>query len=196
MMSSGKKRFSAVATVRDVGAAQVAQEALGEAGIPVEIKPLGAHPYFGSVTIAQFEVRVPEERLREAEAALEQLAEQAEAVLLSQEGVPPAAAGAVGFETAGAPRYKRLLWAIVLSLLLPFPAGCLYAGAYRIAATLLGFYLVVGLWFLQSGSFRHLFDLIMVVKVIDLALVPISVNAYNRRLFYASTVAEDPHAQP
>jgi hypothetical protein len=97
-------KFVAVSTVLDPGAAEVAEEALGAAGIPVELKRLGRNPYLGSAGL-EIEVRVPLDRLREAEAILGHIADEAEEAALRQSGArhrpgpdddddePPPAAG-------------------------------------------------------------------------------------------------------
>ena len=81
-------RFVTVSTVRDDGAAQVAREALEAAGIAVEVRRLGASPYFGAVTASEYEVRVPEERVADGEAVLAQLALELETALVSQAESP------------------------------------------------------------------------------------------------------------
>jgi hypothetical protein len=75
-------RWVAVDTVGDEGAAEVAREALEACDLPVEIKRVGANPYLGARV--EIEVRVPEERLAEAEAVLAQLEIDAEEAALSQ----------------------------------------------------------------------------------------------------------------
>jgi hypothetical protein len=78
----------AITTVRDPGAAEVARQALADAGIPVEVRRLGMNPYFATLTGIELEVRVPEERLAEAEQVLALLSEASAEALLGQAALP------------------------------------------------------------------------------------------------------------
>jgi hypothetical protein len=84
----------AVTTVQARGEAEVLAEALKDAEIPVELKRLGASPYLPVATDGQYEVRVPEDRLKEAEAVLTQLSEDAEVAATRESALaaPPTAA--------------------------------------------------------------------------------------------------------
>jgi hypothetical protein len=81
-----------VETVHDEGAAEVAREALADAGIPVELKRLGTNPYFAARV--EIEVRVPETRVREAQAELARLARDADEALAAEAGRDVSAAPA------------------------------------------------------------------------------------------------------
>ena len=185
-------RFVAVTTVHDDGAAQVAREKLADAGIPVELKSLGQNPYFGAVTAQEIEVRVPSERLAEAALQLEQLERQVEASLLAE-------AGMFGGDAPDAPddedddeggsmalpppelRPLKLSWAIVLSLLLPFPAGCFYARAWKIGYLLCGLF-AVGVVGSLIGHVRDAMGLALFAKGADAVLAPMFALVHNRRL--------------
>jgi hypothetical protein len=82
----------AVTTVRDEGAAQVAKETLAELGIEVELRRQAINPYFGAATADVFEVRVPEDRLVEAEHALARLEKEVEEALIAAAGASVAEA--------------------------------------------------------------------------------------------------------
>jgi hypothetical protein len=80
-------KFVVVTEVGDEGAAEVAKEALTDRGIDVELRRRGLHnPYFPSTTAAVFEVRVPEEKVKAAEAVLAYLSEELEQAVLAQAG--------------------------------------------------------------------------------------------------------------
>jgi hypothetical protein len=72
-------KFVAVSTVRDEGAAEVAREALEAADLEVEIKRVSPTAYLGPVSLLEFEIRVHEDRIADAELVLRQLSEEAEA---------------------------------------------------------------------------------------------------------------------
>ncbi len=74
-------RFVAVTIVNDEGAAQVASEMLAEAGIAVEARHL-RDPYFGGGP--RVEVRVPADRLQDAEALLSILGEESQTAAAGQ----------------------------------------------------------------------------------------------------------------
>jgi hypothetical protein len=79
-------RFVTISTVRDDGAAQVAKEALEDAGIQVRLKKQGINPYLASVTADVYEVMVPEERVADGESILSRLAGELEQALIAQAG--------------------------------------------------------------------------------------------------------------
>jgi hypothetical protein len=171
----------AISTVRDEAAAQVAREALAAVGIPVELKRLGANPYFGSVTGAEWEIRVPEEREGEALAELDRIAADVEQAVLAEAGVP---AGEDDDDLhADEPQPKKVSWALVLSLLLPFPGGgCMYARANAVGWLLCGVLVGLLLCAVAGVRFEHSMQLWMGAKLLDLALAPIFVVRFNHRL--------------
>jgi len=77
-------KFVAVSTVVDQGAANVAKEALEAAGIPVELRRAPGNPYFARMTSDTFEVRVPHDRVLEAERVLARLSADVEEALLAE----------------------------------------------------------------------------------------------------------------
>ena len=81
-------RFVVVITVPDEGAAQVASEALRDRGIEVELRRQGMqNPYVPSGAAAHlYEVRVPEDKVQAAEAALAHLEVELEQALIAQAG--------------------------------------------------------------------------------------------------------------
>ena len=106
-------RWVAVDTVGDEGAAQVAREALVACEIPVELKRVGANPYLGARV--EIEVRVPDERLADAEEVLAQLEIDAEAAASAASLAPPEPEPAEledepSLQTAPPPR--RLSWGV------------------------------------------------------------------------------------
>ena len=126
----------AITTVRDPGAAEVARQALADAGIPVEVRRLGMNPYFATITGLEFEVRVPAERLAEAEQVLAFLSEAAAEALVGQAALPldPEAERRIeAMREALPPRQpkSRSLGAL-FSLLVPM-LGPIYAGAPGLA---------------------------------------------------------------
>jgi hypothetical protein len=126
----------AIATVRDPGAADVARQALADAGIPVEVRRLGANPYFGTLTGIELEVRVPAERLAEAEQVLAYLSEEAAAALHGQAVValePEAAARIAAMREAAPPAEpKSRALGAMLGLFVPV-LGPIYAGSPGLA---------------------------------------------------------------
>ena len=81
-------KLIAVSTVHDSGAAEVARETLRACGIEVELKQMGANPYLGARV--EIEVRVPADRVGEAESILAQLAIDAEEAAVRESGAAPA----------------------------------------------------------------------------------------------------------
>ncbi len=174
----------AVTTVRDEGAALVAKEALEARGIEVELKRLGANPYFGSPTTEEIEIRVPEERAGDARAVLDLLEEETEQALMAQAGVPADEDDDPDELPSIEERPRKISWSIAISLLIPFPgAGLMYARAFPLGLTLAGIF--VGLFLLPAlGLHTHL-DLLQLavgVKIVDAVLAPIFVVRFNRRL--------------
>jgi hypothetical protein len=126
----------AITTVRDPGAAEVARQALADAGIPVEVRRLGMNPYFATLTGMELEVRVPAERLAEAEQVLAYLSEEAAEALLGQAALPldPEAERRIEAMREASPPAapkSRALGAI-LGLLTPV-LGPIYAGSPGLA---------------------------------------------------------------
>src|SRR5262249_38894208 len=72
-------RFVTIDTVRDHGAAAILDEALRGEGIVVELKRGGMNPYLGQAV--EIEVRVPEDRVDDAQAILAQIRIEAEDAL-------------------------------------------------------------------------------------------------------------------
>jgi hypothetical protein len=175
-------KWIAVTTVRDDGAAAVAKQALADAGIPVEILRLGNNPYFGSVTAVEWEVRVPHDRLDEAEEELERLEHQAEESLMAEAGVPPDEEEREEAEEEKRPdpalRPRKISWAIVISLLVPFPAGCLYARAFAIGYILIGMFVVA--WCATYTGYKNAAALALFARGVDLVLAPIFVVQWNK----------------
>jgi hypothetical protein len=156
--------------VPDEGAAEMVRAALVEAGIqPQFARARPDHPYHPTVFAEPWRVTVPAERLQDARNALARLehdvAEEADAQARAWEGrhglageeptpEPLADAGSPG--RAGAPagtlkpddqplpsgtrRAPRLLTALALGFVLPFPVVCFYARARRLGAILLGLF--------------------------------------------------------
>lgn len=126
----------AITTVRDPGAAEVARQALADAGIPVEVRRLGMNPYFATLTGMEFEVRVPAERLAEAEQVLAYLSEEAAEALRGQAALPldPEAERRIEAMREGAPprEPKSRAFGAVLGLLVPV-LGPIYAGSPALA---------------------------------------------------------------
>ena len=89
LASRAVETFVVLTTVPDVGAAQVAREALAEAGIEVELRRRGIDAYFGSLTPGDYEVRVAQNHHDAARSVLDQLAaEAAEAATRESMDVP------------------------------------------------------------------------------------------------------------
>jgi hypothetical protein len=181
-----------VATMQDSAAADVAREAIADAGIPVEVRRLGGDAYFGSMTASTYELRVPDERLADAQRLLEALEVDMEQAALAAAGVPPTEEDERG--AAALPslerRPRKLAWAIALALVGPLPGtGVLYARSFALGWTMMG---------LTLGSFVMAFTLhghdpllvMLALKGIDLVLAPILAARFNR------TLEEQDAAQP
>ncbi len=179
-------RWIAVATVRDAGALEVTRQALAEADIPVDVMRLGSNPYFPTATASQWEVRVPEDRVDEAEEELTRLEAQAEESVLAEAGVAPEEEDAPeerGHDAAPpdpALRPRKISWAIVISLLVPFPAGCLYARQLPIGYILVGMF-IVG-WVASFTGMANAVAVVAFARGLDLVLAPYFVVQWNKRL--------------
>jgi hypothetical protein len=108
-------KLVAVTKVHDPGAAEVARDELESRGMVVELKRLGNDPYFGSVGI-EIEVRVPADRVAEAEAILARLAVEAEEAALSQSAESPPVEEAAARDRPARPPMPRALVAGVAAL--------------------------------------------------------------------------------
>src|SRR5579871_2573023 len=166
-------KWIAVATVRDAGALELTKQAIAEAGIPVDVMRLGSNPYFPTATASQWEVRVPEDRVADAEDELERLEAHAEESLLAEAGgadedEPVEERGVQ--RSAPVEKPRKLSWAIVISLLVPFPAGCLYARQVPIGYILCGMF-AVG-WIASFGGIRNGAAVALFARAVDLALAP------------------------
>jgi hypothetical protein len=121
----------AITTVRDPGAAEVARQVLAEAGIPVDVRRVGINPYFGTLTGLDIEVRVPAERLAEAEQVLLHLSEAAGEALAGQAALPldPEAERQIAAVREATPpahpksRMLGILFGVFVPMLGPFYAG-------------------------------------------------------------------------
>lgn len=121
-----------VATVPDRGAADVAREALGEAGITASLEQLdNDNPYLKG-TLVPWTVWVPAERAGEAEGVLEALALELE----NEAEVAAVAAGVRARSAEDDDRDDRVLsthrrrsttGGFLLTLLMPLPVTCFYA---------------------------------------------------------------------
>lgn len=174
----------AVTTLRDAAGADVAKEALADRGIPVEVRRLGADPYFGSPTAFAFEVRVPADRLADAEAALAALEAESEALVLAAAGVPPASEDERGSAALPPPelRPRKVAWAVALALLLPVPGcGLVYARAFALGWTLIGASLALSAAAAVANNPDWL-GLVLGAKILDLLLAPILVVRFNHEL--------------
>jgi hypothetical protein len=174
----------AVTTLHDAAGADVAKEALTDCGIPVEVRRLGADPYFGSATAAAFELRVPADRVTEAETALAALEHQLAEVLLAAAGVPPSSEDERGSTALPPPelRPRKVAWAIALGLVGPVPGcGLLYARAFRLGWAMLGGSVVLFAAAVVAGNPDWL-GLVLGAKIADVLLAPIFAARFNRKL--------------
>jgi hypothetical protein len=174
----------AVTTLRELGGAEVAKEALADRGIPVEIKRLSNFTlYFGAPAAEEFEVRVPEEQVAEARLVLEALSADLEERLYAEAGIPPAA-DARGDDELPPPerRPRKPAWAIGISLIAPVPGfGLLYARAFPLGFTFLG----IGLTLYGAAVGGRQFDALFVLaalKVLDAVLAPLFAARFNHQL--------------
>jgi hypothetical protein len=171
--------FLTLATLRDEGAVEVAKEALAEAGIPVEIRRTGGNAYFGSATATEVELRVPEDKMLDAEAVMARLSHESEQAALAEAGVPP---DPNEDGPAVEPR-RRISWALALSLLLPFPGGgCMYARAFRTGLVLAGVFVGLVLAGVAGVRVEHGTEVWIGTKLVDLVLAPLFVVRWNRRI--------------
>ena len=119
-----------VSTVRDEGAAEVAKEALSDAGIAVDLKRVSGNPYFAQMSASEWEVRVPEERVADAERVLARVEHEAEEAAVRQAGAAqvepeseepaPEADEPHGLRAPGPVFAWRLVWVGVALALLAF----------------------------------------------------------------------------
>ncbi len=168
----------AISVVRDEAAAELAREALDAVGIEVEIKRLGGNAYFGSMTHEQWEVRVPEDRQREAMAELDRLGQEVELAAIAEAGVP----AGDDSDDLDEEQPRKIAWAIALGLLQPIPgAACMYARAFRVGLIVFG----ASIALFVAGA-ANLFDRGLEAwigaKLLDLILAPFFVVQYNRSL--------------
>jgi len=184
-------KMVAVTTLRDAAGAEVAREMLAERGITVEIKRLGYNPYFGAPTAAEFEVRVPEDAVDEAERVLDGMAEELERAALAEAGVPPGDDDERGGDELPPPelRPRKVSWAIALGLVGPIPGcGLLYARAFALGWTMVG--LSLALFVAAIGVNPDLFPLLLALKAADIVVAPFAAARFNRTL----EKAKEPHA--
>jgi hypothetical protein len=178
------KDMVAVTTLRDVAGADVTREALGERGIEVEIRRVGSDPYFGSATAEAFEVRVPADRVHEAQGVLDALEAELEEAVLRAAGVPPSDDDPPGSTDLPPPelRPRKPSWAVALALLSPLPGtGCLYARNYPLGWTLFG----MSLAFFAGAIATNTIDWIGVglgLKLVDAVLAPFAARRFNAHL--------------
>jgi hypothetical protein len=180
-----------VTTLRDAAGAGVAEEALTDRGIPVEIRRLGVNAYFGSPTAEEFEVRVPAERVDEAQAVLAALEGALAEVLLAQAGVPPGADDLRGSTDLPPPelRPRKLSWAVALGLVGPVPGcGLLYARAFRVGWTFVGASLALFAAAVVAGNSDALV-IIAALKGADIVLAPFAAARFNRQLVEGADAA-------
>ena len=174
----------AVTTLRDAAGAGVAEEALNDRGIPVEVRRLGVNAYFGSPTAEEFEVRVPSDRLAEAHAVLDALEGALAEVLLAEAGVPPSADDERGSSDLPPPelRPRKPSWAVALGLVGPLPGcGLLYARAFRVGWTFVGASLALAVAAIVAGNVDALLC-IAALKGADIVLAPLAAARFNRQL--------------
>jgi hypothetical protein len=184
-------KMVAVATLRDGAGAEVAREMLAERGITAEIKRLGYNPYFGAPTAAEYEVRVPEDAVGDAEAVLDGMAEELELAALAEAGVPPGDDDARGGDELPPPelRPRKVAWAVALGLVGPVPGcGLLYARAFALGWTMVG--LSLALFVAAMGAKPDLFPILLALKAADIVVSPFAAARFNRSL----KQAKEPHA--
>ncbi len=173
-----------VATLQDSAAADVAREAIADAGIAAEVRRLGGDAYFGSGTAYSYEVRVPGEAVDDARRVLTALEEDMEQAAIAAAGVPPGEEDERG--SAALPpveeRPRKIAWAVALALVGPLPGvGALYARAFALGWTFVGMSLagIVAGFALDSLS---PFRLVIALKVADVLLAPWLAARFNRKL--------------
>ena len=176
-------KMVAITTMRDAAGADVAKELLAEHDIPVELRRLGANPYFGSPTAAEYEVRVPEESLARAQALLDGMAEELERAALAEAGVPPEDDDARGGDELPPPelRERKVSWAVALGLVGPIPGcGVLYARAFALGWTMVGVSLAM---FVASLAINpDFFGVLLALKAADVVVAPFCAARFNRKL--------------
>jgi len=122
--------FVLLAKVPDRGAAEVAEEALVDRHIEVELRRVSSVPYFATVSHESYEIRVPEQDLQKAQEVLRLVEHQSEEALSQQ-----AAVAGDGVENAKVRRgdARRHLW--FLLVLLTFAVlfvGSIFSGLVRL----------------------------------------------------------------
>jgi hypothetical protein len=173
----------AVTTLRDAAGAEVAKEMLAERGITVEIRRMGYNAYFGSPTGEEFEVRVPEDAVDEAQGVLEAMSEELERAALAEAGVPPRDGDTRGGDDLPPPelRPRKVSWAIALGLVGPIPGcGLLYARAFAFGWTMLG--LSLALFVASLAINPDFFGILIGLKAADVLIAPFAAARFNRKL--------------
>jgi hypothetical protein len=176
-------KMVAVTTLRDAAGAEVAREMLAERGIDVEIKRLGMNAYFGAPTAEEFEVRVPEESLVEAQRFFEAMHEELERAALAEAGVPPDDDDVRGGDDLPPPelRERKVSWAVALGLVGPIPGcGVLYARAFALGWTMVGLSLALFVGAIAINP--DLFPLLIALKAADVVIAPFAAARFNRKL--------------
>jgi hypothetical protein len=173
----------AVTTLRDAAGAEVAKEMLADRGIAVEIRRLGMNAYFGSPTAEEFEVRVPADRVDEAEAVLDGMAEELERAALAEAGVAPDEDDERRGDELPPPELqpRKVAWAVALGLVGPVPGcGLLYARAFALGWIFAGASLAL---FVASMTVNpDLFPILIGLKAADIFIAPFAAARFNRKL--------------
>ena len=172
----------AVATLQDSAAAQVAKEAIHDAGIPVEMRQIGADSYFGSGTSHTYELRVDLEHEADARGVLAQLEKDMELAAIHAAGVPPEEEEERGNATLPPTeeRPRKISWAIALGLVGPVPGvGLLYARQFGLGWTMVGMSIAL---FLAIGYVPDGYGVMLGLKLLDVILAPIFAARFNRKL--------------
>jgi hypothetical protein len=174
----------AVTTLRDAGGAEVAREELAGRGIPVEIKRLSNFQlYFGAPSSEEWEVRVPADRVDEAQGVLDALASELAERVVAEAGVPP---GVDDDRSTELPppelRPRKLSWAIAIGLIAPLPGlGLLYARAFRLGYLMIGLALAFWVGGAATGQPEALVMGVL-LKPLDALLAPFFAARFNRKL--------------
>lgn len=167
--------FVVLTTVQDEGAAQIAKDAVAELGIPVRVQRRSMNPYFAILTHDTFEIRVPAERLAEAQQALAWLERDARLALDGSPGEP-------GTAPAAGPAPRKMSFAVALGCLLPFPASCFYARRFGLGWLLCGLFAGALLWGSLDPHHRaDAFGLGVAIKAADALLAPLLIAVERRR---------------
>ncbi len=177
-------------------------EALADAGIEVDAIPVrkfGALAYLGyQFGPLQVDLQVDGEDAAQAMTILERIEHEVADALCSEAAHPEAApprdepAGPDEVSDEGAPPRRNPMWTLALALVCPFPAGLLYARAFRPGYLLLSAYLagfVAGLMGYLGGL-----PVMLLARLLDLVLAPVFVIVDNRRR--ARQQGEPDAAQP